>query len=96
MKDVLRKALALPLCLCMSLSLIPAAYAEDGIELAGNEPNDLSGIEEVVGDVAYLQGTKPGVPEKAAPTADETAEEDPSDTFVGDDALGVSTPEPSP
>ena len=31
MKDVLRKTLALLLCFCMCLSLIPAAFAEEGI-----------------------------------------------------------------
>ena len=83
MKDVLRKTLALLLCFCMCLSLIPAAFAEEGIELAGDEPFSDSGIEEVVGDDAL------GVPEKAAPTANKTEEENPSDTSVGDGVLDV-------
>ena len=80
MKAIWRLLIAL-LCLLVCLSLIPAAYADDGIELARDDTLSVPGIEEVVGDDAVI------VPENAAPTADETAEEDPSDTSVGADAL---------
>ncbi len=79
----MKKILALLLCLTMALGMFPAAFADDGIELAGDEALNLPGIEEVAGDDAL------GVPEAAESSTGGDQGANPSDESVGDDALGV-------